>query len=364
MSRNSLPKVLCAIAISLALGLTTPLYAQRGGHGGGGGFHGGGGGFHGGGGGFHSGGGYGGYRGATGFRGVAHGPSFGGVRGTGFYGGRGYGWGSPGWGRGWGYPGWGGSWGYSGWGRGWGYPAFGWGGWGGWGVGISFNFGFGGVWGPGWYPYYAYNPWWWAPPAAPPCYYYPSPCYAPNGYVPAVPGSYSASSQDYPDNSSPDYSNADYSNPESSRYVGPSSQQLAESAIRQIPDARPEVRNAIRALSGMPPEARERELATGLYADFSREERTAVRNAVFTPAPNANSRTVMRTSLQAPEQHRREVRNAIRTLQAMPPAARQRQIESGVYSRFSPSEQLLLKNVSLSSQTRSASAPNSPQRGM
>jgi hypothetical protein len=44
-------------------------------------------------------------------------------------------------------------------------------------------------------------------------------------------------------------------------------------------------------------------------------------------------------------QHRREVQNAIRTLQAMPPAARQRQINSGVYSSFSPSEREMLKTV-------------------
>ncbi len=58
MGKRSFLKVLCAVVVSLALGLTTePLLAQRGGHGGGGGFHGGGGGFHGGGGGFHGGGG-------------------------------------------------------------------------------------------------------------------------------------------------------------------------------------------------------------------------------------------------------------------------------------------------------------------
>ncbi len=339
MGKSSFLKVLCAIFVSVALGLTTePLLAQRGGgHGGGGGFHGGGGGFHGGGGygGFHGGGGYGGFRGgATGFRSVSHGSAFGGVRGAGFYGGRGYGWGV-------GYPGWRGGWG------GWGYPGFG---WGGWGVGISFNFGFGGFWGPAWYPSYAYNPWWWAPPAAPPCYYYPSPCaYAPSGYAPAGPGSYGVSGQDYQnssyqDNYQSEYSNTDNSNAEP-RYAGPTSQQLAESAIRQIPESRPEVRNAIRALSGMPPAARERELATGLYASFSPQERQLVKAAVFTPAPNTNARRVERTAVEAPVQHRREVQNAIRTLQAMPPAARQRQIDSGVYSSFSPSEREMLKTV-------------------
>ena len=380
MGKRSFLKVLCAVVVSLALGLTTePLLAQRGGHGGGGfhggggggfhggggGFHGGGGGFHGGGGGFHGGGGGyggfhggggyggfhggatygGGYRGATGFRSVGHGPVYGGYRSSsaGFYGGRGYGWGYGG-GSGWGYPGWRG---------GWGYPAYGWGGgWGGWGIGLSFNFG--GFWGPGYaYPYpYAY-----APPVvvAPPCYYYASPCYAPSGYSQADPGSYNQGSygidsQDYQENQNnypTGYSNTDYANPQSTNYAGPTSQQLAESAVRRVPEARPEVRNAIRALSGMPPAARERELATGLYASFSSEERQVVRAAVFTPAPNRNSERVIRTAVQPPaQQHRREVQNAIRTLQAMPPAARERQINSGVYSSFSPSERAMLKTVS------------------
>ena len=353
MGKRSFLKVLCAVVVSLALGLTTePLLAQRGGHGGGGGFHGGGGGFHGGGGsGFHGGGGYGGfhggaaygggYRGATGFHSVAHGPVYGGYRRrrilprTRLCLGRRLGrslLGLPGWlGR-------------------MGYPGFG---WGGWGIGLSFNFGRRlGTWYA--YPYpYAYNPWWWAPPTAPPCYY-ASPCYGPSGYSQADPGSYnpgsySIDSQDYQENQNnypTGYSNTDYSNPQSTNYVGPTSQQLAESAVRQVPEARPEVRNAIRALSGMPPAARERELATGLYASFSPEERQVVRAAVFTPAPNLDPERVIRTAVQSPaQQHRREVQNAIRTLQAMPPAARERQINSGVYSSFSPSERQMLKTV-------------------
>jgi hypothetical protein len=343
MGKSSVLKVLCAVFVSLALGLTTePLLAQRGGHGGGGGFHGGGGGFHGGSGGFHGGGGYGGFHGSSGFHGGSgfrggafaggfHGggfaPRHGGfvpVR-PGFFPGRGFFPGAVGF-----FPG---RFGFGG------FAPFGFG-WGGWGFGLSFNFG--GFWGPAYAYPYPYVPGW----VAPPCYYYPSPCYVPSGYAPADPGSYRASNEDYPDNSPAEYSNAEYSNPESTRYVGPSSQQLAETAIRQIPDARPELRNAIRALSGMPPAARERELATGLYAGLSTEERRVLIAAVFTPAPNANARAVERAAQQATEQHRREVQNAIRTLQAMPPAARQRQIGSGLYSSFSPSERELLKTVS------------------
>src|SRR4029077_1220944 len=63
--KKTLPAVLFAIAVLLVFGRVEPAFAQRGGHGGGGGFHRGGGGFHGGGGGFHSGGG--GFRGGGAF---------------------------------------------------------------------------------------------------------------------------------------------------------------------------------------------------------------------------------------------------------------------------------------------------------
>jgi hypothetical protein len=339
MHKSSFLKVLCATVVSLALGLTAePLLAQRGGHGGGGG-----GGFHGGGyGGFHGGGGYGGFRGgASGFRSAVHGPSYGGYRSGGYgsggyYGGHGNGWGYGGHGNGWGYGGGRGyGWGYSGWrggyyGRyGWGYPGYGWGGW-----GVSIGFGFGPFWGGYAYPYYSYAPCCYAPyPYAydPYAYYVPV---APAGAYPAAYGGRTNDPQDS-DSDPAEYTQAS----------GPTSHQLAETAVRQLPEARPEVRNAIRALSGMPPAARERELATGLYADFSPDERQMVKAAVFTPAPNTSARAVERTAVQSPDQHRLEVQNAIRTLQAMPPAARQRQIESGVYSSFSPSERQMLRTV-------------------
>src|SRR4029077_16998330 len=66
--KKTLPAVLFAIAVLLVFGRVEPAFAQRGGHGGGGGFHGGGGGFHGGGRGFHGGGG-GFHGGGGGFRG-------------------------------------------------------------------------------------------------------------------------------------------------------------------------------------------------------------------------------------------------------------------------------------------------------
>lgn len=98
----------CAELLLLGCLLVVPAVAQRGGHGGGGGFHGGGmGGFRGGGFGGFRGGGFGGFRGG-GFRG-----GFGGFRGGrfgGFRGGFNRGW----WGNGWWGPGWWG-WGWGGW---------------------------------------------------------------------------------------------------------------------------------------------------------------------------------------------------------------------------------------------------------
>ena len=41
---------------------------------------------------------------------------------------------------------------------------------------------------------------------------------------------------------------------------------------------------------------------------------------------------------------RREVQNAMRALREMPPYARDREIDSGRYSRFSPEEKEMLRN--------------------
>src|SRR5258708_7855008 len=131
MKRGILVRVVIGNEALFALSwLPQPALAQHGGGGhggGGGGFHGGGGGgFHGGGGGFHGGGGFSG----GGGRSFVGGRSFGGFRGGGFNGGRGdlgrggrgFGWGGRGWGRGWGGRGWGWGWGF-----GYGWPYWGWG---------------------------------------------------------------------------------------------------------------------------------------------------------------------------------------------------------------------------------------------
>jgi len=56
MKKSTLSLILSVTVAFVVLGWPERVLAQRGGHGGGGGFHGGGGGFHGGGGGFHGGG--------------------------------------------------------------------------------------------------------------------------------------------------------------------------------------------------------------------------------------------------------------------------------------------------------------------
>ncbi len=136
MKKTSLLKLFWVVVASIAFGWAPEsAFAQRGGHGGGGGMRGGAGGFHGGGGHYAYGGGrYGGYRGGGSYR----------YRGGGYYGRRGGYYGRRG-----------GYWGYSGYG---------------WGFGIGFDWG--SYW-PGYAYPYGYSSWW-------DPYYYPY--YAPCGY--------------------------------------------------------------------------------------------------------------------------------------------------------------------------------------
>ena len=268
MTKFTFPTVLWVIVACVALGFSPlPIFAQRGGHGVGGGFHGGGGrGFHGGvTGGFHAAGG--GHYGYTG--GYLYGPYHGG----GYYGGHvGYRWhGGYGWHGGY-----------------WGYPHYGW--------GWSFGFGFGWpYWSWAWgYPYgYGYGP----------SYYAPYPYYCPPGYTcppygndaPAPPPANSSPksrsnppSPWRPPSSSP---NEDHSMSNvvtvASRVPIPStdkvnvtatSYRVANSTTQQSPRLRPEVQRAMRALREMPPFAREREIETGRYSHFSPEEQEFLRS--------------------------------------------------------------------------------------
>jgi len=50
-------------------------------------------------------------------------------------------------------------------------------------------------------------------------------------------------------------------------------------AVRQLPPMRPEVQNVIRALRGMPPQARQRAIDSGRYSSFSPQEMKLVRYA-------------------------------------------------------------------------------------
>ena len=59
-----------------------------------------------------------------------------------------------------------------------------------------------------------------------------------------------------------------------------------------------------------------------------------------------------------PPDRRQAVRNAIETLRAMPPQVRQREIESGRFSQFSPQERQVLNNAV---QLPLAPAPNGQQ---
>jgi hypothetical protein len=298
MKKAILFRVVIVLAAMIALScLPQSALAQRGGgHGGGGGFHGGGGGgFHGSGGAaFRGGGGFSG-GGRSGFGG---GRAFGGFRGGGFnrgrggfgWGGRGFGWGGRGWGRGYGY-GWG-------WGFGFGWPYWGWG------------YPYGYYYGPGYYgpdPYDSYP--YYGPSDYPPGY--PDPDNGNDDPPPADPNARPRPNQNGPARSwrppvpgggaSANYGNSnaaavaprgpvvsvDRMNaaPSSGRSAGsipahsPSERTTTERAAPQA-DAplRPEVQKALQRLREMPPFAREREIETGRYREFSSEEKQILRN--------------------------------------------------------------------------------------
>jgi hypothetical protein len=241
MNPKILVRALVILMVSAALtGAPEISLAQRGGHGSGGSFHGGG--FHGGGGGN--------FRGPAGFAGYHTG--FGGAYGyRGFYGHGGHNF-----------------YGYGG------YPSY-----------FGINFGFGSYWGG--YPYwYGYGPWW-----------------GPSGYYPSYPYSYYPYGAPPPDQRdhgcNPDYRDPNHgctgnSSP-SSDGASPSSETFGhESSLdsnyvttnfadyrtdAHTSRMRPAVRNAIEAMRAMPPDARDRQLNSGRYDDFSPEERELLRSA-------------------------------------------------------------------------------------
>jgi hypothetical protein len=288
MKKAILFRLVFVLVAMIALGwLPQPVLAQHGGHGGGGGgFHGGGGGFHGGAGGFHSGGGF--YAGSH--SGYGGGHYYGGYRG-GYYGGRSYYGGRGGYG-----------WGYGRGGRYWG-PGYGYG----WGRGFGFGWPY---WGWG-YPYgYYYSPWYYAPDPYYSYPYYSDPNNGDDDPPPADPNTRPEPNQNVPAGP-PAPGGAVSANYANSKVVtvaprGPvlsvdriSATPSSYRATRSIPDGstrewatpqadaalRPEMRKALQRLREMPPFAREREIETGRYRQFSSEEKQILRNAdLLSPA--------------------------------------------------------------------------------
>ena len=237
-------RILSIVTASIALVCIPQASFAAGVHsGGGGGFHGGGGGF---GGGFH--GGMGGFHGGSG------------------------GWhGSPGWG--WGHPGFG--WGHSGWCCGWGWG-------GGWGFGVGINIG----WGWPAYPYAYGYPYYY------PYYPYYYPYYGPYNYPPPPPPAGPGQGNQGPprDNAwqqqnsdapapplSPDHSVTTIKAPKAPpRYTN----YRTVAAVNST--SRPEVRNVIRALQAMPPEARQRQIESGRYRNLAPEEQELIKRVALT----------------------------------------------------------------------------------
>jgi hypothetical protein len=280
-------RVVSVLAAMIALSWSAqPMLAQRGGHGGGGGFHGGGGGgFHGGGGGgFHGGAGF--YAGHSGY-GAGH--YYGGSRGGYFgrlgsygWGGRGYGWGGRYWGRGRGY-GWG-------WGFGFGWPYWNWG----WG-----------------YPYADYNPWYYAPDP------YSYPYYGPSDYSPGYPD---------PDNGNDDPSPADPNTRPQPNQNGP-----ARSWRPPVPGAAANANSNLVAVAPRGPV---------LSVDRMSGTPSGYRGANSIP----ERFTKERAAAQADPTLRPEMQKALQRLRELPPFAREREIETGRYRQFSSEEKQILRN--------------------
>jgi hypothetical protein len=299
MNRAYVLRISSLLALAVALAATPKLsFAQHGGHGGGG-FHGGGfsghgggfggfhgGGFHGGGGGFH-GGSFGGFH-HGGFNGF-HNRGFGGFHGgsgfNGFRGGRGF-------------RGFYGNRFYGGFG----YPWY--------GYGLSAGFGFWPYWD---YPYsYGYSPWWYAPYP----YYYPYSGYDPDDSYDG-PNGRCRPDYRYPNSRCDD---SDDSRPH--RDYGPSR------PTNTIPrDDYPD-----------------RNYTTSNYEDYRRLEPVVA--AARTATKSGNYQFAYDMGRQLPSAARPAVRNAVQALRAMPPEARERQLNSHRYASFSPQERELLTQAS------------------
>ena len=191
--------------------------------------------------------------------------------------------------------------GHYGWGgRYWGYP--------GWSFAIGFNFG--PFWGGYGYPYYGYG---YAPYYSPYPYYYPYPYPYPY-YVPTTPASAPAA-----------YTSAQVSGDSSDNYV-------VEQSSVPVPEyqSAPAVQN--------PPAMQSAPAASSPTIRYASYSSTSARNSAATASRNSTNIRPAAYSTQQLPAVRPEVQNVIRALRAMPPAARQRQLDSGRYSNLTPAE--------------------------
>jgi len=308
MNRAVCLRIASALALSIALvGMPQSSFAQHGGHGGGGfgghggggfgGSHGGGGSFHGGGGfgsfnggggSFHGGSGFGGFHGGSGFRGGGFGGFRNGRGFNGFRGGRGFG-------------------GFRGdrFFGGFGFPGY--------GYGLGFGFDFWPYWDS--YPYlYGYSPWWGAPYPYP--YYYPYDSYSDDPYD---------NDQHY-ERDRDRRCRHDYRHPDNG---------CDDDRTRPNRDSAP-----TRPSNTVVPESSpDRNYVISNSEDY----RSSDSNDTIGPTPAASDYQLAYSSTkQLPSETRPGVRNAIDALRAMPPDARQRQLDSGRYNSFSPEERELL----------------------
>jgi hypothetical protein len=123
------------------------------------------------------------------------------------------------------------------------------------------------------------------------------------------------------------------------RNLPPAAQQKAlenDPAFRNLPPQRQqELRNRLQHFNSLPPEQQNRVL--------NRMETWEH----LTPQQKNQARTLHNQMQALPQDRRQAVGNAVQTLRAMPPAARDRTIDSDAYkARFSPEERDMLKNAS------------------
>jgi len=105
--------------------------------------------------------------------------------------------------------------------------------------------------------------------------------------------------------------------------------------FRRLPAARQqEYEQRLQHFNSLPPERQQQVLRRGeVWEHLKPQQRQDFRN--FASQYNGLA-----------QDRRQAVRNAIQTLRAMPPEARQREIQSGRFSQFSPQERQMLDNAS------------------